>query len=607
MAKTRMAARLAASVLLAWTGSALAAPPPDVTKILGIRPRQEGITYSIPTPQEQEACKVELIGGGSGWLLRDPRGLPLRRFVASPGAKSVDVFCYYHEGVEVYREYDSNHNQKLDQFRWLNAGGAKWGIDRTEDGKIDVWQQISAEEVSQEVLQALVTQNVARLQALFITEAEMKSLGLPAPETQRLQQLQAQAGARFQTLLAKLTGLNDKTHWVRMEAGLPQCQPAGENGYTQDVIKYVHATLLYENAGKHDFIQLGDMVLVGKAWRLTEAPALGDEAPAAQQADPELQKLLDELRNLDAKAGQIAETQGANPQVARYNLERAELIGKIMAKDRPDQLEQWVKQQAECLSSAAQNSPAGDKAAYQRLVQLQKQIAKDHPGSNIAAFVTYREMQADYASKGAAADAQTHWLTRLTEFVKTYPRSEDTADAMNQLGMVSEFVNKEVEAKNWYAQLAKDFPTHPLAKKAEGALRRLNLEGQPLELSGSQTNGAPFDISQLRGNVVAVYYWASWDQQYVGDFARLKLMADKYGSQGFRIVCVNLDAGPPQANGVPAPGLQILQPGGLDGPAATKYGIMTLPNLFLVGKDGKVVSRTVQVGTLEEELKKNLK
>src|SRR5439155_6367348 len=101
-------------------------------------------------------------------------------------------------------------------------------------------------------------------------------------------------------------------------------------------------------------------------------------------------------------------------------------------------IEQWVRQQAECLSSAAQNSPPTDKAAFQRLLQLEQKVVKEQPGSSIAAFVTFREMQAEYASKGSAADAQMHWLTRLTEFVKTYPRSEDTADAMMQLGMVSE-------------------------------------------------------------------------------------------------------------------------------------------------------------------------
>jgi TolA-binding protein len=613
MAKTRMGVRLAAGVLLSWSTAGFAGAA-NVTpaQLLGIQPKIPGAAYTTPASQDVETCKVELLAGAksgsSAYVLKDARGQILRRFFDTDGDRHLDVWSYYQDGVEVYREIDTNRNEKPDQFRWLNANGMKLGIDRNEDGKIDAWVQISAEEASQEVLQAIISRDFARLQALFVSDSEMKSLGLSPTEMQRIAQAQANAAARFQTLCGKLSGVNANTHWVRMEGNLPQCEPAGEDGYTQDVIRYSRATVLYENAGKHDFLQLGDILQVGKAWRLVEAPSLGDEAAPQAQANPELQKLLDELRDLDTKGGAIAQGgPGANATVARYNLDRAEVIGRIMAKDNPSQMEQWIRQQAECLSAAAQNSGQSDKAAYQRLVQLEQEVVKKFPGSSLAAFVTFREMQAEYSGNGAAANAQQQWLDRLTKFVQMYPRSDDTADAMMQLGMVSEFVNKEVEAKNWYAQLAKEFPQHPLAAKAQGALNRLNLEGQPLELTGAQANGGAFNIKALSGKVVAVYFWASWDQQYIGDFARLKALADKYGSQGFQVVCVNLDNAPPQAGGIQGPGVQVLQPGGLDSPLATQYGIMTLPNLFLVGKDGKVASRTVQVGTLEEEVKKSLK
>jgi hypothetical protein len=56
-----------------------------------------------------------------------------------------------------------------------------------------------------------------------------------------------------------------------------------------------------------------------------------------------------------------------------------------------------------------------------------------------------------------------------------------------------------------------------------------------------------------------------------------------------------------------APGVHLFTSGGLEGKLATDYGIMVLPSLFLVDKDGKVLNRTVQVIGLEEELKKILK
>jgi len=145
------------------------------------------------------------------------------------------------------------------------------------------------------------------------------------------------------------------------------------------------------------------------------------------------------------------------------------------------------------------------------------------------------------------------------------------------------------------------------------SLRRLELEGKPLELAGTLLGGGAFDIVQLRGKMVVVYYWASWNRdRCVADFASLKLLSDNYAAKGLALVCVNLDTKPEDAASFlqqsPAPGLHVFQAGGLDGPLATQYGVMVLPNLFLVDKDGKVVSRTVQqVSSLEEEIKKVLK
>jgi hypothetical protein len=38
-----------------------------------------------------------------------------------------------------------------------------------------------------------------------------------------------------------------------------------------------------------------------------------------------------------------------------------------------------------------------------------------------------------------------------------------------------------------------------------------------------------------------VYYWASWNGQTLGDFAKLKLIMETYGPKGLDLVCVNLD------------------------------------------------------------------
>src|SRR5262249_50677778 len=158
--------------------------------------------------EQQQSCKVQLIktGKGSGWLLSDAAG-PIRRFADTDGDNKIDTWSYYKDGVEVYREIDTNHNGKPDQFRWLNGGGSKWGVEADEDGKIDSRKAISPEEVSQDLVQAAATRDYARLQALLLTEAEIKSLGLAPAEAQRLRASLAGARAKFDAVLAKLKGM----------------------------------------------------------------------------------------------------------------------------------------------------------------------------------------------------------------------------------------------------------------------------------------------------------------------------------------------------------------------------------------------------------------
>jgi thiol-disulfide isomerase/thioredoxin len=623
MGKARVGTRLVAGALLLWgtAAPAWAAAPPTVSQMLSIfHPHQDGVALTTPTAQEETTCKVEGVSG-HGWLLRDAKGLPVRRYYDSNGDGKIDVWSYYKDGVEVYREIDSNFDGKVDQYRWLNAGGSKWGVDRNEDGKIDAWQQISPEEVSQELLQAVITKDAGRFQLLLITDEDLKALGVSAAETTRIQEIRKGAVAKFQATAAKLNGLSDKTRWLHLETATPLCLPADQLGGTHDLVKYANGTVLCTTAEKNDWLQTGELIQVGAAWRLVEGPSAGMQEPTVpdkdggmELADKELQPLLDQLRELDNHPPK-SDVPGPNTVVARYNSDRADVLEKIVGQARPEKRDPWIRQLADCLSAAAQASQPTEKTAYNRLVSLEDQIAKAMPGSNLAAYVTFREMTAEYANKlgdkTLKVDAvQDGWLERLSKFVQTYAHAEDTPDALLQLGMVSEFANKEIEAKNWYQQLATNFADNPLAKKALGAINRLGSEGKPLELAGPTLAGGTWDVSQARGKVVVVYYWASWNNQCVGDFAKLKQLLDANGGK-LEVVTVNLDTHADEANEFlkrsPAPGTHLHQDGGLDSPPAVQYGIMGLPSMFLVGKDGKVVSRSVQASTLEDELKKQLK
>jgi thiol-disulfide isomerase/thioredoxin len=615
-------------LLAALTSSASAAP--TVALMLSFKPRQEGVVCTTPAADKQDSCKVELVRGaqgGSGWVLKDEEGNLLRRFFDSNGDKRPDIWSYYKDGVEVYAEIDTTFSGKPDQYRWLNAGGSKWGIDSNKDGRIDSWKIISPEEISQEILQALINRDYARFQTLLLTEAELKSLELPDDQANRIREQLKAAPEKFQDTASKLNKLSPKAVWIHLETVAPQCiAPEGSSGRA-DVIKHARGTLLYDNGGASDWIQTGEIYQIGGAWRLVSAPVPGASAPESANGkggsvnlddNPELQKLISELTELD-KTLPPTGVSGTSPALAQHHLRRADILERIVAKVKPADRDPWIRQVADSLSTAAQSDPSNT-TSMSRLVSLEQQLASALPaGHALTAYVTYREMQADYSRSlpphGKESNfnkIQEAWLGRLAKFVQAFPRGEDTPDALLQAGMVSEFLNKEVEAKNWYKQLKDHFADKPQARKAEGSIARLELEGRTLRLSGPTLNdpNITFDMDQKHGKVVIVYYWASWNTQCASDFAKLKGMLDTHSGK-LDLVCVNLDNTLDEARKYlqnnPLPGTHLHQDGGLESKMATDYGIQVLPTIFVVGKDGKVVNRNGQIANLEDEVKKLVK
>jgi hypothetical protein len=601
-----------------------------VTAILNYRPRQEGVAISTPTPDEVASCKLEVFrgsrAGSTGYLLKDAQGRTMRRFFDSDGDGQIDVWSYYKDGVEVYRETArnlANSGGKLpltaNDYRWLNTAGSKWGLDLNGDGKINYWLAISPEEVAQEVFQALSTRTYARLQALFIREKECRDgLKMSTADVTRIMDLQKQAQAKFDKTQEKLGDVT-KASFVRVESGPPQTTPSEAGG--PDMIKYPSRSILYEIAGKHDWLQTGEMIQVSRAtWRLVDAPTPGDVPlptdPEKNAANPELQKILEQVSDLDIKS---PPTDAGKPEIIRYNQQRVSLVKQALAKitDAKDR-ETWTKQLADNLSTLAQ---AGDTDGRQQLVALKDEVTKAVPGTNMAGYLTYRVLWSEYAPKLAdggkdASKIQQQWMGELSKFVIDYPKADDTPDALHQLAVGSEFAGKDDEARRLYQQLATNFPDNALAAKAQGAVKRLELVGKPMELTGTTTSSATFDLKSLSGKVVVVYYWASYCEVCTGDFARMKQMLTTHGPKGMELVTVNLDDRSEEASkylqNTPISGTHLVQPpatgqaAGLTGPLALQYGINGLPSMFLIGKDGKVISTKMQINDLEEAVKKAL-
>lgn len=630
MAKSTLSGILAGGLLLAASAPAWAqAPSVEVMLEARFAPKHKDISLTTPAGADLKGCTVKAIPGlrtgSTGWELSDARGQPVRRYFGGKGAKGgVDTWCYFKDGVEVYRELDTNNDGVPDQFRWLNSAGLKWGVDRTGKGKIDSWRIISAEEVGFEAYQAVATNDYARLQALFITPEEMQALKLSAKEITRLTGLQKLAPKKFADLAKALPNLAAST-FERVESAVPSCIPGEQVGAESDLIKFTTRSVLYSTTGadkqiKHDWLHTGELVQVGFAWRLVDAPGTEEGSPNPPVGpnvagnNPKVNDILQKIGNLDTANLNI---QPSGPKYKEYLQARAALVNDMIqladAKDR----EGWYKQLFDNWSALAQ---AGDAVALKSLADLSGSVAKQLPRSSLAAYGVYREMWARYsmtiesAQPGQVEKVQKGWVEQLTQFVETYQNAEDTTpDALHQLAMHHEFFGNDDKAKRYYDLVHKDFPANYMAEKCKGAARRLDLVGKKLELAGPELqSGKPFDVGSIKDKVVVVYYWATSCEQCIGDFARINKIIDTNPGK-VELVCVNLDDTADQAvaylKTTLVKGTHVYQPAakgasGMSGPLALQYGINGLPTAFLIGRDGRVVSRSMQISDLESELKK---
>lgn len=327
--------------------------------------------------------------------------------------------------------------------------------------------------------------------------------------------------------------------------------------------------------------------------------------------DEQMQKLLSDLDRIDKSLP-------SSPAQDRAKLhgERADLLARLAerAHNEKDRAA-WVRQFAETVGAAGEAGEFPD--AVRRLKGLADKVSAWPSGGALIPLLRYRMMMAEYTEKIQQLKPeeypkfQEQWLKDLEAFIKDHPRAEEAADAMLQLAIAQEFVGKEDDALAWYARIAKDFPNASLAAKAAGAKRRLESVGQSMDLQGKTLTDAAYDVARFRGQVVLIHYWATWCEPCKRDMQTLKALQAKFATRGFSLVGVNLDSDAGQARAyVQAERLswpQLHEPGGLDSRLANEMGILTLPTMILLDKQGRVVRRSIHVDELERELSTLLK
>lgn len=637
---------LPAVVLGSWTAlTAVAAQSPSVEFALGsFQPKHGDVEIDVVDPKSYSQCKVAQENGPvvdiqgkkkqtSAWVVYGPQGQVLRKYWDMIGDDKVDQWSYYKNGLEVYRDSDTNGNEKIDQSRWLNTGGSRWGIDTNEDGKIDTWRIISAEEVSRVAVKALVTQDAALITPLLITKDDLKLLGITGPTEEKILTAVSDPATKLRKIASASKMIGPKTAWMRFDGSAPSVIPAEQLKTPKDIVVYENVMAIVEAGPNPGLVQIGELVRIGDVWKMTSLPqplegkeiqitesgflmqpqfaSTGDLAPAGN-ISPEMQNLLNKLQALGQNAPPPAAQRAAKQ---KFHTDRAEIIEQIRKLAKTDEERaQWTQQLADGIAAAVQMNefPAG----VAELKKLEDETARTAPKSALVSYLQFRRMSADFSQQMNVAmqsnsqeeqkKIQDRWLADLEKFVADHPNAADTPDAMLQLAVAEEFKGDVAKAREWYQKLVKASATTPPGVRAAGAIKRLDLIGNRLTLAGPGLNVPTVSLNdqQFRGKKVLVLFWATWCKPCEEDLPQLIALYDQNKAKGFEVLGVNLDAG---KAGV-APFLaqhkvpnwpQIHEPGGLDSKPAQEFGIISLPTMFLVDEKGVVTGRASNVADVK--------
>lgn len=205
---------------------------------------------------------------------------------------------------------------------------------------------------------------------------------------------------------------------------------------------------------------------------------------------------------------------------------------------------------------------------------------------------------------------ETNHIMYLAGMFRTMNRLDETLQIYKKLEkQTPEDLFVLINIANLYKELGKPDLELEYRKKYTPELKFV---GEMLpDFSATALDSKPISIEAYRGKVVLIDFWSMWLEPSIAEIPNVKKLYEKYKDQGFDIIGINLDNDETEVRDFlkekQIPWRQVFSGKGLSSPIARQYEIKSIPNMWLIDKEGKLITKETSGIKLEKFVVEALK